>query len=304
MERYEIETFLALAEELHFGRTAERLHLTQARVSQTIKKLEREIGAPLFERTTRRTSLTPVGQQLRDDLEPAHRSIQASVARAIATARGVSGVLPVGFMGPVAGELVLAVGATFRTRHPDCEIQIRETQIADPCAPLRDGTVEVLLTQLPVEEPGLIAGPVAISEPRVLAVSARHPFARLPSVSIEDLARDRIFLPAGTPSRHWYDTYLPWQTPTGKPIERGPAVTTFEELLTLIAAGHGVCPVAAHNIRYYPRPDIAYVPFHDTPPFEFGPVWRAAGDTARVRAFLQAVTDEVTSRGGPTTMAG
>ena len=70
LERYELETFLTLAEELHFGRTAERTHVSTARVSQTIKKLERRVGAPLFNRTSRHVELTPIGRQLYDDLTP------------------------------------------------------------------------------------------------------------------------------------------------------------------------------------------------------------------------------------------
>ena len=64
LERHEIEAFLTLAEELHFGRTAERLHVSTARVSQTIRKLERRVGAPLFDRTSRRVELSPAGGQL------------------------------------------------------------------------------------------------------------------------------------------------------------------------------------------------------------------------------------------------
>ncbi|MFC4591246.1 LysR family transcriptional regulator [Sphaerisporangium corydalis] len=72
MERQEIEVFLVLAEELHFARTAERLRVSAATISQTIAKLERLFGAPLFHRTTRRVELTPLGRQLLDDLRPAH----------------------------------------------------------------------------------------------------------------------------------------------------------------------------------------------------------------------------------------
>ena len=71
MEQREIEIFLTLAEELHFGRTAERLHVSTTRVSQTIRKVERQIGVPLFERTSRRVVLTPIGRDLEEGLRPA-----------------------------------------------------------------------------------------------------------------------------------------------------------------------------------------------------------------------------------------
>ena len=82
MELRDIEVFLTLAEELHFGRTAERLHVTPARVSQAIKKQERAIGAELFERTTRAVRLTPIGEQLRDDLELGYCQIRQAIGGA------------------------------------------------------------------------------------------------------------------------------------------------------------------------------------------------------------------------------
>lgn len=99
LERHEIECFLVLAEELHFGRTAERLVVSRAHVSQTVKKLERRIGAPLFVRTSRSVGLTPLGQQLHDDLAPHYQAMGEAIDRAIATARGLSGTLRVGFLG-------------------------------------------------------------------------------------------------------------------------------------------------------------------------------------------------------------
>ncbi|WP_051717596.1 LysR family transcriptional regulator [Streptomyces sp. NRRL F-5727] len=82
-ERTEVQTFLALAEELHFGRVAERLGLTTGRISQTIKKLERRIGAPLFERTSRQVSLTPLGRDLAADLAPLAQGMDEAVRRAV-----------------------------------------------------------------------------------------------------------------------------------------------------------------------------------------------------------------------------
>src|SRR5690242_11351597 len=107
MEQREIEAFLTLAVELHFGRTAERLQLTTVRVSQAIKTLERRVGAPLFERTGRQVELTPIGRQLEADLRPAYESMRNGLQRAINAGRGIDGVLRVGFVNAAAGRLVL-----------------------------------------------------------------------------------------------------------------------------------------------------------------------------------------------------
>jgi DNA-binding transcriptional LysR family regulator len=195
VEQRDIEIFLTLADELHFGRTAERLHVSTARVSQTIKKLERRIGAPLFERTSRRVELTQIGRRLQDDLRPAYQQIQKGVDRAIAAARGVRDVLRVGFVGAAAGQFVLEVAEAFNTEYPECEVQIRENQFGDGLGLLRAGEIEMLLATLAIRgarQSDLSAGAVLFREDRMLAVAARHPFARLASVSFDDLARAKV----------------------------------------------------------------------------------------------------------------
>src|SRR4029450_7805658 len=106
LECYELETFLTLAEELHFGRTAERTHVSTARVSQTIRRLERRVGAQLFNRTSRRVELTPIGHRLSEDLQPAREMIVAGFERAVRSGRGITGTLHVGFVGAAGGQLL------------------------------------------------------------------------------------------------------------------------------------------------------------------------------------------------------
>jgi DNA-binding transcriptional LysR family regulator len=285
MERHEVETLLTLAEELHFGRTAERLHVTTARVSQVIKQLERRVGVPLFDRTSRRVSLTPVGRQLVDDVRPAHERLQAALARAINAGKGVDGVLRVGFVGAAAGQLLLRAEEIFRERHPGCTVEMRETHLGDATAGLRSGEIDVMLGCLPVSDPGLVMGPVLLTEPWMLAVPARHPFARQAELSIEDMAGDKLLqAPCALP--HYWDD--PGSTPGGRRLQPGPRAETFQEILTLVGAGKGIFAVGAHVARFHQRPDVAYVPFHDTPVLEWGLMWPATGATARVQAFTEA----------------
>ncbi|GAA3442360.1 helix-turn-helix domain-containing protein [Planomonospora venezuelensis] len=102
LERQEIQVLLVLADELHFTRTAERLRLTPGRISQAVKKVERLIGAPLFERASRQVRLAPLGRQSADDLRPHVGGIRNALQRAIDAGRGVSGVLRGGFLGALA----------------------------------------------------------------------------------------------------------------------------------------------------------------------------------------------------------
>jgi DNA-binding transcriptional LysR family regulator len=293
LERHELEAFLTLAEELHFGRTAERLRVSTTRVSQIIRKVERRVGVPLFNRTSRRVQLTAVGRQLYEDLRPAWAQIATGFQRAIDAGRGVTGTLRVGFLGAAGGQLMLQATELFHDRHPDCDVQIREAQIGEILPWVLDGVIDLALTGCPADAPDLSAGAVLVSEARMLAVPAQHPFAQRETVSVEDLAQiPLVQLPTTSPTA-FRASRTPDTTPGGLPLEAGPAATTFQEMLTLIGSGQGAFPVGAHVRRYYPRPDVAYVFFSDAPPVEWGLVWRADSPTARVLAFNQAARDLV-----------
>ena len=290
LERYELEAFLTLAEELHFGRTAERMHVSTARVSQTIRKLERRVGAPLFNRTSRRVELTPIGRRLYDDLHPAREMIVAGLERAVRSGRGITGTLHVGFVGAAGGQLLSEAAGLLHARQPDSEVQVREVQLVDAVPWLLAGEVELLLTCFASERDDLVTGPALVTEARMLAVPSGHPFADRRSVSLEDLAgvtvlRTPDHLPGSPPPR---------STP-GEPIESAPTAGSFQEALTLVGAGQGVLPIGAHVRRYYMRPDVAYVVLRDAPPVHWHLMWRVDGATARVRAFAAAAHDLVSA---------
>jgi DNA-binding transcriptional LysR family regulator len=291
MERREIQVFLTLAEELHFGRTAERLRLSQARVSQTIAGLERRVGAPLFARTSRRVELTPIGARLRADLAPAQQRIDEAFARAVAAGREVAGTLRLGFEAPGVADLARHVLDAFRTAHPGSEVLVREVDFTDPFAMLRRGDVDALVTLLPVDEPDLVAGPVLVTEPVVLAVAAGHPFARRAAVTLEDLARDTVLRAARPAPPYWVEPPREWTTAAGAPVRRGPLFVTFQELLAAVAAGEGICPLAAHAAVYFAHPRVVFVPIADGPPVSWALVRPVAAETARVRALTRIAAE-------------
>jgi DNA-binding transcriptional LysR family regulator len=293
VERREIEIFLVLADELHFGRAAARLHVSTPRISQTIKKLEQRFGAALFDRTSRRVTLTPLGRELRDELAPALARIDAAVARATAAGRDAAGVLRVGFFRAAAARFLLEVGSRFEARYPGSEVRIRENQLSDGLGLLRAGEIDVLFLMLPFEEPDLVAGPVLVREPRMLAVSSRHPFARRESVTLDDLARDKVLRLTSALPQYLQDAVVPPCTPNGQPIRHGPTFATVQEMLSLVGAGRGMYPAPAHMVRYYARPDVVYLPIVDGPPFEWALTWRRNALTERIRAFNRSAADLV-----------
>ncbi|WP_280319216.1 LysR family transcriptional regulator [Nocardia wallacei] len=185
MEIRDIEIFLTLAEELHFGRTAARLHVSVARVSQAIKKQERAIGALLFDRDNRTVRLTTVGAQLRDDLLPVRAGLEASLRRARLSATGKAGALRVGSL-MLSGYDLERYWVRFRDRYPQWNVQLSFARFVDPFAGLRGGDLDILIAWLPIEEPDLTVGPTITVERRVLGVAADH------ELSVEESASPTV----------------------------------------------------------------------------------------------------------------
>jgi DNA-binding transcriptional LysR family regulator len=304
VERYEIEAFLTLAEELHFGRSAERLNISTAAVSQAIRRLERRVGASLFDRTSRRVALTALGRQFRDELAPAHRQVEAAFSHAVEAGRGFTGTLRVGFVGPAAGQLSLHAADRFGADYPDTEVRVREMHLGDALDRLQADQVEILFACLPARKPGLVTGPVLFSEPRLLAVGTGHPLARRKSVSVEDLAQGPIPRASCSIPDHWDDPGHDRRTPAGRPIRSGPRAETLEEVLALVGAGKGIFPVGQQVARFHARPDVAYVAFRDAPPLDWAPIWRAGHLTARIQAFCAAARAEVADKAVASVPAG
>lgn len=287
MELRDIEIFLTLAEELHFGRTAERLRVSQARVSQSIAKQERRIGAQLFVRTSRRVTLTPIGEKLRDDLGTAHRLLRDGIESAVAAAQGQAGTLTLGVMVNHRYEIEPVLDR-FRRLQPQCDLRIREITCNDAFHALRSEQIDVGLIWRPVLEPDLTVGPEVYQESQVLAVAAGHPLAARDQISMEDLAGLTVVQPERDVPGYWFDAHTPRTTPAGRPIHRGPRIASLEEALHLISAGEAVSPVGGHALGSHPRPGVAYVPISDAPALRYALVWRTATESALIRDLAQA----------------
>ncbi|WP_030677991.1 LysR family transcriptional regulator [Streptomyces rimosus] len=290
LEIRELECFLVLAEELHFGRAGARLYVSQSRVSQLLRALERRVGARLVERSSRRVRLTPLGTDFLAALRPAYEALRGTVDATVAAARGIKGRLRIGFQGTADDRIMEAID-TFHARHPGCATEIVEIPLQDPFGPLRRDEVDAAVVLLPVEEPGLVLGPVFSEQQQTLAVSVRHPFASRTRLDAEDLADGPLIAVEGPAPDYWRYAQAPISTPGGRPIPPGPAVRTLQEGLTLAAAGRGAMLLCRPTADYHGRRDITFVPVDGLPDSALGLVWHQDRETARTRAFSTAVTD-------------
>ncbi|MEO3800997.1 LysR family transcriptional regulator [Nonomuraea sp. B1E8] len=287
MEFRELECFVVLSEELHFARTAERLYLSPGRVSQLMRSLETRIGGRLFQRTSRRVRLTPLGERFLADLRPAYEGLATAVSRAKTAAREVTGVLRVGFLATPTDVVTGSVRA-FESRHPGCEVELVEIPLSDPFGRLRAGQVDIAFTLLPVDEPDLAVGEGLNRVSYELGVSARHPLAGRASIGAEELAGLPLIGLDGPAPRAWRERVAPSVTPSGRAIPRAGTVTTSQEGLTQVALGRGGMLFCAPTAAHHRRPDVSFVPVAGLPPSILGLTWSRAAETAAIRAFRDA----------------
>ncbi|WP_430542689.1 LysR family transcriptional regulator [Streptomyces iconiensis] len=292
LEIRELECFLVLAEELHFGRTGERLYVSQSRVSQLLRALESRIGARLVDRTSRRVALTPLGERLLTRLRPAYGQLADAVDDARAAARCVTGALRIGFLGSANHGTTSALGL-FHARHPEVETTAVEVTMADPFGPVRRGEVDAAIVLLPVSEPDLTLGPCFERQPWTLALADGHPFAGRASLDAEELAEVALVAPAAPAPAYWRDSQAPPRTPGGRPIPRGPAVSTLQEGLATVAARSGGMLLCRPTAETNARADVVFVPVEGLAPSELVLVRHRDTDTATLRAFARAVGDAI-----------
>lgn len=193
----QVECLLTLAEELHFGRTAARLGVSQSRVSQLIAGLERDIGARLVDRTSRHVAMTRFGAEVVTDLRPSYEQLIGVLNTARRRAkRGGPRELRVGFQGSVYEEVTEA----FRRlrAHDPVAIVLSEIPLGSPFSALLSGEVDCAIVQLPVREAGLSVGFAFPPQDRFLAVGNSHPFANRERIDVEELEAVDLAAPAGT----------------------------------------------------------------------------------------------------------
>ena len=291
MDAAEIEVFLTLAEELHFTRTAERLHLPQSRVSRLVASLERRVGGTLFDRTSRRVTLTPLGKQLLDRIGPAYAEMQAALSEARDSARNIEGSLRLGCPATVGGPALSLLLERMSTRYPGCEVTLHDQLLTDPYGPLRRDEVDVLINWLAVDESDLTAGPVVEYRDRVVVVGLGHRFADREWVSIEELADEETHgNESGLPTA-LFDAIIPPFTPSGRPIRRTYPWRSSEDTTWLIAQGL-IVHTSVAGVPVYQRADLRVIPISDMPPVPLGLIWCTARENATIRA-LATIAREI-----------
>ncbi|MGW7262346.1 LysR family transcriptional regulator [Streptomyces sp. NPDC054842] len=278
--------FVAVAEELHFGRAAERLHIAQPVLSRQIRSLEDDLGAQLFDRDRRGTLLTAAGRQLLEDAVPLLASAQGLLRRVQAAAQGTP-TLTVGFM---PGITVTAALAAFSAVRPDVNVRLLRTSWVDQVTVLLDGRADIGVVRLPIDQHDLQVRPL-FKEPRVVILPAGHRLADRASVTIGDLAREHLLQdPDAVPE--WRTVAL--ELRDGRRPEV-PVIHQVEEKLELVASGTGICVLPLSTASFYTRPDVIALPVEDIGPTEVALAWVASRRSPLIRDFVEAASRQTPS---------
>ncbi|MFJ9690653.1 LysR family transcriptional regulator [Kitasatospora sp. NPDC101183] len=272
--------FVAVAEELHFGRAALRLHMTQPPLSRAIRRLEAEVGAELFTRSPAGVGLTAVGAVFLDEARGLLEHADRVRARVGAAAAGLVSVT-VGMVADGTGLGMAALAAAYRRRHPGIDVRIRDTDLTDPTCGLRAGLVDVALTRAPFDGTGLAVRTLR-SDPVGVVLHADDPLARSGGLRLADLDDRRWFrFPPGTDplwQAYWHG---------GRPRE-GPVVRTVRECqqAVLWSSTVGLAPLG-HELPG----DLAVVPLLDMARSRVVAAWREGDANPLIRSLVEIAVE-------------
>ncbi|MBI3283603.1 MAG: LysR family transcriptional regulator [Burkholderiales bacterium] len=288
LELRQLRYFLAVAEEMHFGRAAARLHMTQPPLSQAIQALESSLGAALFKRTTRNIALTPAGLAL---LPEARRLLQqaASLPQLVQrAAAGSSGHLSLAFVSIADYSILPPTLREFRRSHPDVSIELREATSDVQLEALEKGELDAgfLIPPLPEKLQHLLHYRKVLSEPLMLAVPETLAAGR-PGISLEDCQGLPLILFPRKIAPALHDAILGCFHTAGLTPAIGQKAIQMQTIVSLVSAGMGIAlvPQSVSNLQ---RPGVRYHPLSGAGAVvEIGLAWRKDNPSAVLQAFLQ-----------------
>jgi DNA-binding transcriptional LysR family regulator len=291
MELRRLRYFVAVAEELHFRRAAQHLHIAQPALSQQVQKLEQELGTQLLHRTRRGVALTPPGAVL---LEEARRLLhQADQAASLtrAAGSGTVGRLRVGYLADSVPPVLPHAIARFATRHPGIEVQPETLPARRAIDDVRDGRLDIALVGLPAPTGSLKVTPVA-SESTVAAVASYLPLSGRSSIAMTQLANTPLVLLPRSANPAFHDGVTSACREAGiAPRIIETSEPKVELALMVVAAGGGVALMPASVSEVYTVPGIVIRPLEPPAPItELALISRAEPVSTTVEAFLRLAT--------------
>jgi len=280
--------FVAVAEELHFGRAAKRLGIAQPPLSTAIRTFERQLGVELLRRTSRSVALTAAGESLLAGGRRVLALYGETLAEVDSVARGEQSRLRIGF----DATTVLATTRfvrEFGRAYPQVQLDLSSLAWGEGAGALADGTVDVAVVRMPFADTTLESH-VVLEERRVAVLPSEHPLAARRSLSVADLRGESVVLARGTDGG-WIGLNTVAPRLADAASTTAPAAASIEELLIRVAAGHGVGVMPESLADSLRNAGFSHVPLVDAPPSAVALVWRRNVVLPSVRTFVQTAVD-------------
>jgi DNA-binding transcriptional LysR family regulator len=285
MELRHLHYFIAVAEELHFSRAAERLHISQPPLSQQILSLEEELGVKLFERTKRHVQLTEAGKVLLERSYLVLAQLEQAIAVTQQIGRGEVGRLAIGFVDSATYTVFPEVLRVFRAQFPAVELRLHEMTTAQQIQALHHKQVDIGIVRSAISEPG-VSVECFWPESLVLALPETHPLSAQPKVSLSALANELfIFFPAKMGPIFYEQIMHSCQQAGFRPKVAQEAVQ-MQTIVGLVAAGLGIAIVPA-SMQNFHRGGVIYRPLQEQiPQTGLYLTWRQHDASPVINAFL------------------
>lgn len=288
IELRHLRYFIAVAEELHFGRAAERLQMAQPPLSQQIRQLEGEIGFQLFHRTKRSVQLTEAGRIFLREARRILSQLDQAIETGKQASRGELGQLAIGFVSSASYSILPKILSYFRRQLPTVELALHELTTDQQLRWLRDGRIDVGFVRPPIEDESLGISTI-LQESLVVALPQTHPFAPNELVSLRSLTHESFILFPRKLAPGLYDQIIA----LCQQMEFSPKVVQeaiqMQTIVSLVAAeiGIAIVPVSLQNLQ---RTGVVYRPLQEpTPKAAIAVVWKQHEASPIVDRFLQAV---------------
>ncbi|MDJ0703868.1 MAG: LysR substrate-binding domain-containing protein [Leptolyngbyaceae cyanobacterium MO_188.B28] len=292
MELRHLRYFVAVAEELHFGRAAERLHMAQQPLSRQIRNLELELGVSLFHRTKRTVRLTEAGKAFWEEAKKTLTQAEKAIVVAQRVGRGEAGHLQIGFTGPVLNSILPTIIRQFQDRFPDIHLQLKRLSTDEQVNALRDEEIQIGLLHPPIDAP-FLTQEVIYQEPLIAAIPDIHPLAKQApkQISVKDLASEPFILFPRRVGPILYDAIISFCQHAGfSPMVIQEAFPQ-QTILGLVASGLGVSLIHASVERIQQQGVVTKSLIEATPQLQSAIVWPASTSHPAILKLLEVIRE-------------
>lgn len=285
MELRHLRYFVTLAEELHFGRAAERLHIAQPPLSQQIRQLETELGFELFHRTKRKVQLTEAGQVFLDEVQQIFKQLEQAIQVGRQTSRGEMGQLVVGFVSSAPYNILPKILRTFRSSVPEVRLELHELTTNEQFRWLRESRIDVGFVRPPIED--TFNFETIFQESLMVALPDTHLLANNSNVSLRSLKNEPFILFPRLLAPGLYDLIISLCQQAGFSPNVTQEAIQMQTIVSLVAGGLGIA-IVPESLQNLQRTGVVYKIIQEpTPKTAIAIIWRQNDRSATVQKFLE-----------------